>query len=527
MGLPLPTGVLYKLPHSQWPDEDDWTKLSDSERMERQQRAYHGQFKPPLRRMDPSEPDHNVIDNRCEPIVSTGVDFVYGDDLGFEVTEDDGTEDPEAQAYLDATWEANTKMPTLAEYEINSAIYGHGFFKVDPDDEDTAPFPGISILNPQQMSVTTSPTDVRKVVRYCFTYQDVDIDKQQTVMRRTLWLRNTTGVTDIGTGRGGWVIREQQQEQGMPTLAATLTPLNPTAMANADAGWYDILEPLPWPYTWGPIHDKKNLPEPNSYWGKADLRLDLVHLNDRLNFLLSNRQRILYFHGHPKDVFFGIHAREIDVSPAGAICIPNIAAKVQHLEMTGNLAAIEQAIEEIRESMDELSHVPSVAVGRLKNLPGVPSGVSMKVAYRPLISQTLQKRALREAMLKKLNQHILELGGYGADRKVILHWANMLPSDDLGVAQAAAIWHSIGASTDSCLDMGPFDPAVEAEKRKEEAAEAAAEAAKNAPPPPPAPLLIAAPDALPAGQSQTPGQQPAVASNGQQPAAQSKQPAVA
>src|SRR5260221_13207007 len=68
------------------------------------------------------------------------------------------------------------------------------------------------------------------------------------------------------------------------------------------------------------------------------------------------------------------------------------------------LVSAQQFVEDIRESMDELSAVPSVAVGRLKNLPGVPSGGALKVANRPLMAQTMQKRALRGAMLTQQSQ---------------------------------------------------------------------------------------------------------------------------
>src|SRR5258708_5012949 len=140
MGMPLPTGTLYQIQHKYWPDEEDYSQFSDAQRMERQDDAYRGKFKKPLRKTDASEPDHNVIDNRCEPIVSTGVDFLYGAELEFEVSHaEDDTPDEEAEAYLDAVWDANVKMPLLAEYEINSAVFGHGFLKLIPDDPDTAP----------------------------------------------------------------------------------------------------------------------------------------------------------------------------------------------------------------------------------------------------------------------------------------------------------------------------------------------------------------------------------------------------
>lgn len=474
LGLPLPTGTLYQMQQKNWPDTAGNGPITDLERMQMQDAAYDGRFKPPLKRTDQSEADHNVYDNRCEPIVSAGVDFLYGDDLGMEVVNEDDSPDDEAQKYLDSVWDANLKMATLAEYEINSAVFGHSFIKLCPDDADTAPLPSLAVLNPMQMQVQTQPTDVRKVARYAFTYQDVDAAGNVVECRQ---------LTERQPGGGGWVIRDQTKRSGVAetTIAGALSQLDRQDVRQSDSGWEDIPAGAsePWGYSWSPIHDGKNLPRPNSYWGKADLRLDIIHLQDVLNFLLSNRHRILYFQGHPRDIFFGVRTHEIDVTPGGSICIPNINAKVQHIELAGDLVAIANAIEEIRESMDELSHVPSVAVGRLKNLPGVPSGVALKVAYRPLIAQTLQKRVLREHVLRPLCQHILELGGYGENRKIVFHWPEMLPSDDLQEAQTAQLWQGIGASRDTLLERGGFTPEVEKQKRDKEAKEALAQAQKE------------------------------------------------
>ncbi len=498
MGLPLPTGVLYKVQHNQWPDENDWSNLSDQQRMDRQWKAYKGLFKPPLRRLDPNEPDHNVIDNRCEPIVTAGVDMLYGDEVKFEVSNDDDSPDEQAQTYLDAVWDANHKMPLLAEYEINSAVFGHGFFKLDPDDPDTDPYPAISILNPQQMTMRTLPYDVRKVTRYAFTFQDEN-EQGDVVMRRELWMRNRVGATDRGFGQGGWVIQAQELAQGSGLSTLNFMANNTLEMAQnaADSHWVDIAPAQTWDYPWAPVHDAKNMPEPNSVWGKADLRLDLIHLNEVLNFLLSNRQRILYYHGHPKDIFFGVHYRALEDSPGDSLCIPNTAARVEHIEMGGDLGAINAAIDDIRESMDELSHVPGVATGRIKNLPAVPSGVALKVVERPQVAQTLQKRNLRNALFIRLCQHILELGGFGSARKVTVQWPDMLPIDDLASAQEAVLWQQIGASTDSLLQRAspPFDPDVERKKKLDEAkAEIAVQKMRlRALPPPPPPAPVAAP----------------------------------
>lgn len=477
MGVPLPTGTLYQVNRRYWPGEDDYTGLSDAERMERQADAYHGRFKRPLQRDNPTAPDHNVISNRCEPIVSTGVDFLLGDEVSFEVVNDDGSEDEEAQTWLDGFWEANSKMPTLAEYEINSGNFGHSFFKLIPDDDDTYPYPSLAVLSPQQMHVDAMPADVRKVKRYVFTYEDEDDDGNPCQCRQVTERQQS----------GAWVITDQYRKSsvGNGSVAAALADsLDP------NSGWVNMAPPALWPYKWSPIHDSKNLPEPNSYWGKADLRLDLIHLNDVLNFMLSDAKAIIYAQGQPKDVFFGIRARDLEIKANGAICIPSTNARVQHIEMTGDLAAIRMFIQDVKLQMDELSHVPAVAVGELSSLPSVPSGVALKVAYRPLINQTLQKRNLRSAVYTRLCQHVLELGGFGEARKIVIGWSEMVPQDDLEDSKTAVSDQAIGASNYTLLKKRGFDPEFEAEKKADEAEDALKQAQALAP------LQPAQPDAM-------------------------------
>src|SRR5260221_1076614 len=268
MGFPLPTQELYEINQRYWDQGNDWSQVAPAEAMERQDRAYHGNFKKWLRQTDQRELDHNVSDNRCEPIVATGVDFLLGEEVTFEVMDDSAIEengdptdqtDETAQEYLDAVWEANVKMPTLSEEEINKAVFGHGFIKLIPDDPDMPAAPGgqvipsLAVLNPMQMQVKTQPVDVRKVARYAFYYTDVD---EQT--GATLYCRQLT----VRLPGGGWEIHDQVKS-GAGTgsdlsVAGALSLLSPQSEQEADKQWVDT-KVTPWSYTWSPIHDGKNL----------------------------------------------------------------------------------------------------------------------------------------------------------------------------------------------------------------------------------------------------------------------------
>jgi Phage portal protein, SPP1 Gp6-like len=497
-GLPLPPGTYNQMAGVNRAgveeDSSDFAVLDQQQRMDKAWRAYKGQFDKPFRRLDPGAPDFNVIVNRCEPIVSAAVEFLYGDDVTFEVAGDEAggassagdggqeggsnssaggssrgsrSNNDAAQAYLDATLAAQPqgKMPTLYEFEINQAVFGHAFIKLEPDDADTAPYPALEVLNPQQMEMETDPEYVNRRLRYIFTYPtQYDAEGKVLLERRQVIERLESA---DGSSTTSWSISDQQRRSAGGAVIGALPP----QALGPEENWEDLPgSPTAWAHSWPPIHEGKNLPEPNSAWGKPDLRPDLIHINEVLNREESNLSKIIYYHAHPQDIFIGVAGwHEIERSPGSALFLANPNAKVMHIELQSDLGAIQKRLEDLREHMDEQSHVPSVAVGRLRNLPAIPSGVALKTAYRPLTSQTALKRQLREPVLIKLCQHILELGGYGANRKITVHWPQMLPTDDLNEAQTAQIWLAIGASEQTLLERGGFDYAVEQQHKQEEA----------------------------------------------------------
>jgi hypothetical protein len=394
----------------------------------------------------------------------------------------------------------------MAEFEINACTFGHAFYKLIPGDLDMppdaegTPYPSISVLNPMQMKVRTLPADVRKVARYAFTYFDIDEDGN-TIACRQLTERTQNRM---------WLIRDQVHRGGMVSnIAGALSVVNSLALREEDQGWEDVDE-TPWNYPWSPIHDCKNLPEPNQYLGKADLGLGVIHLNEVLNFLESNAHRILYYQGHPWNFLFGVSGHgDIEITPAGLVCIPNTNARVDHVEMTSNLEAIENAIRRIRENMDELSHVPAVAVGRQEHLQPA-SGVALKVVYRPMTLQVVQKQALRQAMYGAMNQHILELKNAAwAACHIKNNWPVLVPTDNLLDAQAAQIWSGLGVSDDTLMQRAdpPFDPDTEREKKdlEQQAAMKRAQDMMMATTPPTPP---GGPDNQPPGNGQQQGDMP-------------------
>jgi len=127
------------------------TEVEHAAAIARRWRAYHGQHPKPLR-VRPGQLDDNVIVNYARVVVDKGVSFLFGADLRFELDE---VSDTEAEAWLDACWQANRKRTLLQKLALNGAIAGHAFLKIVP--VQGQPYPRLVVLDPALVTVTVAP----------------------------------------------------------------------------------------------------------------------------------------------------------------------------------------------------------------------------------------------------------------------------------------------------------------------------------------------------------------------------------
>jgi hypothetical protein len=412
--------------------------------------AYRGQFKKPLK-VSPSQPDDNVISNRCAPIVDKGVSFLFGQVLKIEVPDDTTGGDTSKQEYLDGTWgDDDERMTLLSQAGINGGVCGQPFLKLIPA-QGQMKYPRIVVLDPQNVRIITAPDDCSLTLAYVIEYPMGidDLQKRQIIARIDPdGLAGIAGEADLDDT---WVIVNyiRNGEQGK---------------------WVQVGEQEVWEYPFPPIFTNQNLPNPNEAWGMPDLTPDLINQNKVLNFIQSNTSRIIKFHGHPKTYATGLSATQINIGVDDLICLPSPDSKLANLEMQGNLQDQMHFASIIRTDMDEQSRVPAVALGRIGDLPrGTISGVAIQLMFQPLIEKTVQKRRLYGSMIREVSRAALVIGGLITleeyeNYPIDLHWPDLLPTDDLVSAQTALLWRELGVSKTTLLMQSGFDPDEEAEK---------------------------------------------------------------
>ena len=412
--------------------------LKRQRRIHRAWNIYRGNAPKPLRVL-PGEPDDNVLLNLAGLIVDTGVDALFGQDIHIEVgVSDDGVDEP-TTAYVNAVYEANREMLLFQSLATNGAVSGHAALRIMPPVEGSPPgtLPRLIVVDPEMLRVVWRPDDVGTVEAYVLQWMSYD-QRGREVPQRQLIQRDNTG----------WRILEQQQAAGQGSRWVTT-------------------DEQAWNYTWPPIIDTQNLPEPNSYYGRPDLTDDVVDTNLTLNKVMSNAARVQRIHGHPKVVAKGVGEGDLDVGPDEAILLPDTDSEISLLEPRATVTDHIELFRTVKAALHEISRVPEVTAGKLDNV-GNLSGLALKILYGPLVRKTEVKRRLYGDMVEELSRRLAEFGGFGPDHSVDIRWPEIIPSDPVMESAAAEALQRAGVSQATVLSEMGYDPVDEAEKRAQD-----------------------------------------------------------
>lgn len=392
--------------------------------------AYYGINQEVLK--PPTSPD-NVVINFAQLVVDKSAFFLFGEDLKFDLDPDDQNRSS-AETWLDDCLAANRKGQFFNKLAVNGGVSGHVYVKFMP------PLPGekyprLINLSPEYVHVVTDPDDIDRALRYVIQYSAIDPDTGRELIKRQMIER--AGLR--------WRVLDQISRNG---------------------GMFETVTDSLWPYDFCPIVDCQNLPVPNEYYGKSDIEEHVIKLQRAVNFTMSNLQRIIKFHGHPKTWGAGFQAQDLKIAVDQTIVLPNPNAKLQNLEMLSDLSSSIEYYARIKEAIHEVSATPEVATGKL-NATGQLSGVALQILYGPLIEKTKVKRLTYGGMIVDILKNLLVMGGFTAEEPT-LHWPDALPKDLLQERQALLIDSQLGVSQDTIQAKLGYDPEKEAEKKEKE-----------------------------------------------------------
>ena len=486
--------------------------------MERNLRAYEGLYPPPFKRLA-GQPDDNVTVNVIGPAVDIGTHFLFGappiitvqpagqvlaqveaqkkakeakakaeaqarfeqeqakppavpvpegtippapspDDPELEPEEGEGQEDEEpsivdqAQAWLDACLDANNFPVFLQELATNGGIFGTSFPRLHTTrmipnlDDPGKPFPRIQNQEPQDTRLQWDPRDLDKIDSYIWLY-NAGIDPKTKLVRfeRQLIMR-VPGAPDTDED-DTWKIIDQYKTSN-------------------DGAWTTTAI-TDWAYSWPPIDAIKNLPLPNSVYGRPDIRRTMIQANKQINFSLSNSGRIERFYGHKHIYIRGMAGQEVmwkDTGTGVIIDIPDPKAEVGQIEPSNDGGQAYERRKELYAYILEEIGTPSLVLGRTDGSMGTdPSGVSLRIRLIPLMARIESKRKCYGPAIQRLCKRLLELGGWGTDWTISLEWKEQLPIDPKEEREALKMDRDMGIASLETV-AGKLDYDWESEQRK-------------------------------------------------------------
>lgn len=365
---------------------------------------YKGIMPEPLK-LEKDGYNDNVILAKIDQLADKTVSFLYGDGITFNAGEGTGRDDPADQA-LDDLWRANRGSLTQHKMALNGALCGHVAVRIEP--RQGMP-PRIVPINPAHFSVFWDQADYEHVLWYRLQYRYAN-----------------------GSGkRVDYVNGSAMADDGNPDRWYEIVyGIEPHSSHWAEAG----RRPLPW--AWPPIVDWQNMPLPADYYGQDDIARAL-RLNDALNFVASDYNRILKHHGHPRTIGVGMQAGDVVGSEVGGFWTvnkPATEAQIYNLEMASDLAAARELMGILNAEIWQSGRM--VDPQTLKDRVGTLTNFGLKVLYTDAITKTQTKRELYSEGFQAINQRCLEIMGMQVPETIETIWPDVLPQDQVAVGTA-------------------------------------------------------------------------------------------
>jgi hypothetical protein len=353
---------------------------------------YNGDFKTWLQ--PKLLPNGNMIDDNVKiklarKIVTKGNYFLFGKGLNWQIDQKTATT---AETVLQKVWgNQETQNTLLSELGINGAVTGTFYMQIVSRES------GLSVknLNPMWIFPTLDPSN-DEAIQY-----DMRFSIQEDIFR-ILHTRKDSGL---------WEYTKEQYTRSK---------------------WIIVQPTKEWPFEWPFIVSGKNLPNPNSFYGMSDL--EDVDLNDSINLVASNLNRIIRIFAHPVIWGYGFGSSAMNVDSSKVITSTAENAKLEALELARDLSSPQEYLKFLRTMLSDITAVPESDPDRLAI--GAQSGFALEVLFNDLLLKTSLKRSFYGKALIELNRRLLELSGFGPDNQTTLHWPNPLPTDKISETQS-------------------------------------------------------------------------------------------
>lgn len=397
--------------------------------MDRAWKYYYGQHDPSLE-IGAGGVDYNIVINMSAQAIDKTVSFfvpeapkiiIMGgvDRVGAKLIK---TRTPQ-QILLDTFWETNNLDNFILDIALSGFVTGHTFLRIIlPDTIDG--IPGLGMIDPRNIITFWDVTKTDRRLFYRLVWSMDTVGNAQRIQDIVpVWLlEHQFGQPVVENLDLGWVIFEYERGNE-----------NRLNLINFDV----------WDFPFPPIVDWKNSQAPYIYYGQSDLKH--AALNDSLNFVASNTNKIIYYHAGPQTVITGATLPEKMTSgPDKIFEIADKEAQVYNLEMESDLNASMNMMDILRASFFAQSRVVDLATVKDKLARVTNFGVRM--IYSDMLDMIENKRLFYGKGLSDVSHNALVIMGEDTNNinDISVKFVDPLPIDKLENIQALQIEQDVG-----------------------------------------------------------------------------------
>lgn len=405
-----------------------------------------------------------VIVNMVKMAGDRTAEFLFPELPVFELDPETPEDTPE-ETWIKEFLEFNGGITSLTKLALRGFLSGHCFVQVKPVPEGNRSnivkqYPRLLILDPTSVSAYWSADDVGDILWYEKRYlvgEDVYI--QDFIKDGSRWLIRTFKSTI--SSNDSWLLKN------VPTLHGGLWSFD-----FSQGLFEEVDKPALHNFSIAPIIEWPHLPHPDDRYGLGEFTEKA--LQDTINKIASARNRIVRENSEPTDVLLGADVDEIKDEGA-MVAIPNPSAKVQRLEMKGDLTAISTVLKELIETYLAIARVVLLK-GEAKDLQRVTNAAVRTLFLDMLAKNNLLQYAYGTGLIQVVMLALAMGKGAGeqlanpSTLKPKIKWASPLPTDLLELANTASILIGVGAmsqrtaATMAGLDWNFEQSAMKAEK---------------------------------------------------------------
>lgn len=359
--------------------------------------------------------DDNVIINLSGLIVDRWVSWLFGKDITFDLPGEEGSTE---QTYIDEVWKGNKKQILLHKVGVNGSVAGTAYLKIIPGDS-----PRLVAVDPRFVTVETLPDDIETVTAYVIQYTVKENGKDVTYKEAHEKRDGNGNESD------SWYVNKFRQASGKRWELISSEPVGQD---------FPLM-----------IHCQ-NLPCTDSVYGIPDLDENVIRMQNQVNFVASNINKIIRLHAAPQPWGRGIgEIKKVEWGPDKYIDVGQ-NGELHNLEMQSDLTSSQVYLQYLIKQLYATTR--TIDLDSLADKLGQLTNFGLHVLFQDTLTKLETKRSLYGEMLVEVNRRLLVLSGKGMDGGAI-EWPDVVPSNETDEIAALEADKRLGIVSNETIAM--------------------------------------------------------------------------